>query len=72
MRHIEFFNDDHFVNNYYRIKLSGPLSFFIDFFWQTRFDHLWNQYPDNFSDFLFPNIGYSYLVNIRVPTLLSR
>lgn len=67
MRHTEFFNDAHFTNNYFRVKPSGPLSFFIDFFWQTKFDHLWKEYPDNFSDMLFPNIGYSYLVNIGTP-----
>ncbi len=67
MRHTEFFDADHFENNYYRITPSPPLSFFIDFFWQTRFEHLWEQHPQGFSDYLFPNTGYSYLVNAGTP-----
>lgn len=43
------------------------LRHFIDFFWQTDFDELWDLYPDNFSDALFPNIGYTYLINLGTP-----
>jgi AraC-like DNA-binding protein len=40
------------------------LESFIDFFWETRFDELLEQYPNGFSDALFPNIGYTYLINL--------
>jgi AraC-like DNA-binding protein len=64
MQHIEFFDIDHFENNYHRVNPPAALSHFIDFFWQTKFDHLWEQYPNGFSDALFPNIGYTYLINL--------
>lgn len=37
---------------------------FIDFFWETNFDELYSKYPSGFSDALFPNIGYTYLINL--------
>ncbi len=67
MQHIEFFHKDHFEKNYHRHYPAGRLSLFIDFFWQTSFDHLWQKYPEGFSDVLFPNIGYTYLVNLGTP-----
>ncbi len=67
MRHTEFFDAKHFENNYHRVTPSKPLSDFIDFFWQTRFENLWEQHPHGFSDYLFPNTGYSYLVNAGTP-----
>ncbi|MEO6719928.1 MAG: AraC family transcriptional regulator [Ferruginibacter sp.] len=67
MQHIEFFHIDHFENNYYRVKPPESLSHFIDFFWETKFDHLWEIYPEGFSDALFPNIGYTYLINLGTP-----
>lgn len=67
MKHIEFFDIGHFENNYHRSEPPASLSHFIDFFWQTRFDHLWEKHPDGFSDILFPNIGYTYLLNLGTP-----
>ena len=71
MRHIEFIHTDHFENNYYRHHVQGQLSLFIDFFWQTKFEKLWRQYPKGFSDALFPNLGYTYLINIGTPFVMQ-
>ncbi len=67
MQHIEFFHITHFEKNYHRVKPPAVLSGFIDFFWETKFDALWEQHPDGFSDALFPNIGYTYLINLGTP-----
>lgn len=64
MQHVEFVHSNHFETNYHRYHVTGPLSLFIDFFWQTKFEDLWQQHPQGFSDVLFPNLGYSYLVNL--------
>lgn len=71
MQHVEFFNLDHFENNYYRTAPPDELKPFIDFFWQTKFEHLWEQYPNGFSDALFPNIGYTYLINLGTPFIMQ-
>ena len=71
MQHIEFFDIDHFENNYHRVNAPAEPTHFIDFFWQTKFDHLWEQYPNGFSDALFPNIGYTYLVNLGTPFIIQ-
>ena len=71
MQHIEFFDIDHFENNYHRVKPPAALAYFIDFFWQTKFEDIWEQYPDGFSDALFPNIGYTYLVNLGTPFIMQ-
>lgn len=47
------------------------LAHFIDFFWETEFDHLWKEYPRGFSDALFPNIGYTYLINLGTPFIMQ-
>ncbi len=47
------------------------LESFIDFFWETKFDDLWQQYPNGFSDALFPNIGYTYLINLGTPFIMQ-
>ncbi|MEO6230092.1 MAG: hypothetical protein ABJB11_07945 [Ferruginibacter sp.] len=67
MQNVEFFHIDHFENNYHRVKPKAALSGFIDFFWQTKFDVLLKEYPEGFSDALFPNIGYTYLINLGTP-----
>ncbi|MEO7983918.1 MAG: helix-turn-helix domain-containing protein [Bacteroidota bacterium] len=67
MRHIEFIHTSHFEDHYYRHCVTGRLSLFIDYFWQTNFEKLWVQYPKGFSDMLFPNLGYTYLVNLGTP-----
>jgi AraC-like DNA-binding protein len=51
--------------------VQGRLSLFIDFFWQTKFEKLWRQYPKGFSDALFPNLGYTYLVNLGTPFVMQ-
>ncbi|MEP6617055.1 MAG: helix-turn-helix domain-containing protein [Ginsengibacter sp.] len=71
MQHIEFFHIDHFQNNYFRVKPPPSLSNFIDFFWETDFEKLLEQYPEGFSDALFPNIGYTYLINLGSPFVMQ-
>ena len=71
MQHIEFFHIDHFENNYFRVKPVASLSHFIDFFWETDFEELLKQYPEGFSDALFPNIGYTYLINLGSPYVMQ-
>src|SRR5436190_2499856 len=71
MQHVEFFHKDHFEHNYRRVYPIGTLSKFIEFFWETDFDPLWEKYPKGFSDALFPNIGYTYLVNLGTPFVMQ-
>jgi AraC-like DNA-binding protein len=71
VQHIEFIHIDHFESRYHRIKAAPPLSLFIDFFWETDFDDLWKTYPDGFSDVLFPNTGYTYLINLGTPFVMQ-
>ncbi len=71
MQHVEFFHKDHFEFRYFRKKAKPALSRFIDFFWETDFDTLFHQYPQGFSDALFPNIGYTYLVNLGTPFIMQ-
>jgi AraC-like DNA-binding protein len=67
VQHIEFFDRDHFYEHYFRRKAKNALSIFIDFFWETNFEVLWMQHPDGFADALFPDIGYTYLINLGTP-----
>lgn len=67
MQHIEFFHTDHFERNYFRVKPVAGLEQFIDFFWETDFEKLWPDHPDGFSDVLFSNTGYTYLINLGTP-----
>lgn len=67
VQHVEFFNPHHFEQYYYRYTPAGILADYVDFFWETKFESLWQQYPKGFSDVLFPNIGYTYLVNLGTP-----
>jgi len=71
VQHVEFFHKDHFENRYRRRKAKGSLSQFIDFFWETDFDELFVQYPNGFSDALFPNVGYTYLINLGTPCIMQ-
>ncbi|MGB4844927.1 MAG: helix-turn-helix domain-containing protein [Ferruginibacter sp.] len=71
MQHIEFFHIDHFEKNYRRVKPARELESFIDFFWETKFDELLQQHPQGFSDALFPNIGYTYLINLGTPFVMQ-
>lgn len=67
MRHVEFFHKKHFEENYFRSSPPASLQHFVDFFWETKFDGLWKDHPNGFSDALFPNIGYTYLINLGTP-----
>lgn len=70
MQHVEFFHKDHFEKRYHRIQPAARykgLTQFIDFFWETDFDELLTQLPQGFSDALFPNIGYTYMINLGTP-----
>ena len=71
MQHIEFLHNDHFESNYHRVPPPAALSHFIDFFWETKFDSLWKQYPKGFSDAQFPNIGYTYIINLGTPFIMQ-
>jgi AraC-like DNA-binding protein len=71
MQHIEFLDNDHFENNYHRVPPPAALSHFIDFFWETKFDPLWIQHPKGFSDAQFPNIGYTYIINLGTPFVMQ-
>lgn len=71
MQHIEFFHQDHFEGRYYRQKANNTLSKFIDYFWETDFDELYEKHPEGFSDALFPNIGYTYLINLGTPFIMQ-
>jgi AraC-like DNA-binding protein len=67
VQHLEFVHQPHFENDYHRVYPTGRLNLFIDFFWQTKFDELLETHPQGFSDVLFPNLGYTYLVNLGTP-----
>ncbi len=71
VQHVEFFHRDHFEYRYHRKKAKKSLLQFIDFFWEIDFDDLWKQYPQGFSDALFPNIGYIYLINLGTPFVMQ-
>lgn len=71
MQHIEFFHDDHFQNRYFRKKPKKSLTDYIDFYWETDFEELFSEYPEGFSDALFPNIGYTYLINLGTPYVMQ-
>lgn len=71
MQHVEFFHRDHFEQRYHRQKARKSLLQFIDFFWETDFDTLFRQYPKGFSDALFPNVGYTYLINLGTPFVMQ-
>ena len=71
MQHVEFFHRDHFEYRYHRKKAKKSLAQFIDFFWEIDFEILWAKYPQGFSDALFPNIGYTYLINLGTPFVMQ-
>jgi AraC-like DNA-binding protein len=71
VQHVEFFHKEHFDQRYYRVGPPASLEHFVDFFWETKFEELWKQYPKGFSDVLFPNIGYTYLINLGTPFVMQ-
>lgn len=70
-QHIEFIHTDHFEQFYHRRHAEGELALFVDFFWETKFDTLWTRHPEGFSDVLFPNTGYTYLINLGTPFIME-
>lgn len=71
VQHVEFFHKEHFQRYYHRVPPPAQLAHFIDFFWETDFDALWQTYPNGFSDALFPNIGYTFLINLGTPFVMQ-
>lgn len=72
MQHIEFFHAAHFEEKYHRKWVQqGVLARFIDFYWETDFESLYGQYPQGFSDVLFANTGYTYLINLGTPFIMQ-
>jgi AraC-like DNA-binding protein len=72
MQHIEFIHTAHFEKKYHRRWVrQGSLQPFIEFFWETDFEELWSRYPQGFSDLLFPNTGYTYLINLGTPFVMQ-
>jgi AraC-like DNA-binding protein len=71
LQHIEFFDRFHFEHRYFRTPPPPSLAHFIDFFWQTDFDDLLKENPGGFSDVLFPNTGYTYLINLGTPYIMQ-
>jgi len=67
VHHVEFFDREHFAFQFHRVKARPPLDTYIDFFWETDFSRLWSRYPEGFTDVLFPNVGYTFLVNLANP-----
>lgn len=71
MQHVEIIDNDHFQRNYARVYAPQALAHLVDFYWQTKFEPLWDEHPKGFSDVMFPNIGYSYLVNLGTPFVMQ-
>jgi len=71
VQHVEFFHRDHFEYRYHRKKAKKSISQFIDFFWETDFESLFQEHPQGFSDALFPNVGYTYLINLGTPFIMQ-
>lgn len=71
MQHVEFIDHDHFEYQYHRTYASGEIADYIDFCWETDFDQLLNANPGGFSDVLLPNIGYTYIINLKTPFVME-
>lgn len=71
MQHLEFIDRDHFQHQYHRRWTKNNLSKYIDFCWETDFDDLIKKDSEGFSDVLFPNIGYTYLINLGTPFVMQ-
>lgn len=67
MQHLEFIDRHHFQYEYKRRWAENKLAEYIDFCWETDFDPVFRKYPKGFSDVLFPNIGYTYIINLGTP-----
>ena len=71
MQHLEFIDYDHFECKYHRKWAKDNLAKYIDFCWETDFDELLKNPEDSFSDVLFPNIGYTYILNLGTPFVMQ-
>src|SRR4051812_5279137 len=71
MEHIEFIHRSHFEDEYQRKWAEGRLAGYVDFCWETDFHNLLANNPQGFSDVLFPNIGYTYLINLGTPLTMQ-
>ena len=71
MEHVEFIDRDHFEYEYHRKWAGGILAEYIDFCWETDFDQLLKTHPRGFADVLFPNIGYTYIINLGTPFVMQ-
>lgn len=71
MQHVEFIHTEHFERRYKRKWAEKNLSLYIDFCWETEFESLYDQLPNGFSDVLFPNLGYTYIINLGTPFKLQ-
>ena len=71
MEHIEFIDWDHFEYQYHRKWATDKLLQYIDFCWETDFEHLLAANAEGFSDVLFPNIGYTYVINLGTPFVMQ-
>jgi len=71
MEHLEFIDHHHFEYEYHRKWANGRLARYIDFCWETNFDRLLEVFPAGFTDVLFPNIGYTYLINLGTPFVMQ-
>ena len=67
MQHLEFIDRAHFEDRYHRKWATGTLSDYIDFCWETDFRELLAENKQGFSDVLFPNVGYTCIINIGTP-----
>jgi AraC-like DNA-binding protein len=67
MQHIEFIHKDHFEYRYFRKWATKNLSLYIDFCWETDFETLLQEHSEGFTDVLFPNLGYTYIINLGTP-----
>jgi hypothetical protein len=43
----------------------------MDFCWETDFDDLFSKNPQSFSDVFFPNVGYTYIINLGTPFIMQ-
>lgn len=70
MQHIEYIDGDYFAGYHYKKEPVKLLSPFIAYYWETDFEQLWNRFPEGFTDILFPDIGYTYLINLGTPFII--
>ena len=65
--HVEFLDQYHFTEDYHRVPPMEALKPFISFYWETNFEHIFEQYGGGFSDVLLPDIAYTYTLKLGTP-----